>query len=378
VSTQVETPPALERAREAARALAAAAPEVDRDAAFPAASVAALAEAGLLAAAVPERLGGGGLDPASMAAVSRALARGCTSTAMVWAMHQVQLACVAEHCRGEQRLEELLTGLAAENGLIASVTSEVGVGGDLRSSKAACEDDCDHVRLEKDAPTVSYGAHAAAFLISARRGPESAPGDQVLALATASQSQLRQKAEWNTMGMRGTCSPPFKVEARLPAEQVLPVPFGEIAALTMVPLSHILWSAVWIGTAEEALARATAYLRKKNSSDGAGLVGASERLQMLDGLLAATVERYVTRVRPEGVATREFNVLVNNLKLAASTLSLEIATEALEVCGMAGYAEGSPFSISRIIRDLYSARLMISNSRLVETNAIALLLERYG
>jgi acyl-CoA dehydrogenase len=377
MATRIEKPPVLARAHEAAEALAATATEVDRDAAFPAASVEALAETGLLAAALPERLGGGGLDPASMAAVARALARGCTSTAMIWAMHQVQLACVAEHCGGERRLEELLTGLAVEDGLVASVTSEVGVGGDLRASKAACERDGDRVRLLKDAPTVSYGAHAAAFLISARRGPDSAPGDQVLALATASEARLRQKAEWNTMGMRGTCSPPFQVEASLRAEQVLPVPFGEIATVTMVPLSHILWSAVWIGTAEEALARATGYLRKKNSADGAGLVGASERLQMLDGLLAATVERYVTRVRPEGVATREFHVLVNNLKLAASTLSLEIATEALEVCGMAGYAESSPFSLSRIVRDLYSARLMISNSRLIETNAVALLLERY-
>jgi acyl-CoA dehydrogenase len=99
---------------------------------------------------------------------------------------------------------------------------------------------------------------------------------------------------------------------------------------------------------------------------------------MLDGFLATTVERYVTQVRPEGVASRGFNLLINNLKLAASTLTLEIATEALEVCGMAGYAEGGSFSISRIIRDLYSARLMISNSRLVETNSMALLLERYG
>ena len=78
-----------------------------------------------------------------------------------------------------------------------------------------------------------------------------------------------------------------------------------------------------------------------------------------------------------GDATREFGVLVNNLKLAASTLTVEIASEALEICGMAGYAEGTPFSISRLLRDLFSARLMIANSRLEETNATSLLLERY-
>lgn len=376
---QMTPPSALARARDVAPALAATAGEVDREAAFPAASVAALAEAGLLAAAAPDRLGGLELDPVQLAGVARALARGCASTAMVWAMHQIQLACIAEHDGGEARLEEMLEGLISEDGLIASVTSEAGVGGDLRSSSAACEPDGEGVRLEKQATTISYGKHAAAFLITARRGPDSPAGDQVLVLATASQARLEQKAEWDTMGMRGTCSPPFSIEARLPASQVLPVPFAEIAALTMVPLSHILWSAVWIGSAEEALSRATAYLRKKgaNPVGGAGLVRASERLQMLDALLASAVARYASQLQSGGAATREFGVLANNLKLAASTLSVEIATEALEICGMAGYAERSPLSISRILRDLYSARLMISNARLIETNSTSLLLEHY-
>lgn len=376
---EMAIPTALDRARDAAKPLAETAAEVDRDAVFPTASVAALADAGLLAAAAPDHLGGLDLDPGQLAAVARALARGCSSTAMVWAMHQVQLACLALHSGGESQLEERVAELVAGNGLIASVTSEAGVGGDLRSSNAACEASADGVRLEKSATTVSYGTHAAAFLITARRTPDSAAGDQVLVLATAAQSRLEQKAEWNTMGMRGTCSPPFLIEARLPASQILPVPFAEIAALTMVPLSHILWSAVWIGTAEEALARATGYLRKKGGASGpnVGLVRASQRLQMLDGLLTATVDHYASRVRADGVATREFSVLANNLKLAASTLTVDIATEALEICGMAGYVESSPLSISRILRDLYSARLMISNARLTETNSTSLLLERY-
>jgi acyl-CoA dehydrogenase len=374
---EMRAPAALDRAREAADTLAVEAAVVDRDAVFPVASVAALAEAGLLAAAAPARLDGLDLDPGGQAGVARALARGCCSTAMVWAMHQVQLACLAQHSGGEPPLEEMLSELIAGDGLIASVTSEAGVGGDLRSSRAACETSGNEVRLEKNATTVSYGTHAAAFLITARRRPDSAAGDQVLVLATAAQSRLQQQAAWDTMGMRGTCSPPFSIEARLPAAQILPVPFAEIAALTMVPLSHILWSAVWIGCAEEALARATAYLRKKGGpATNAGLVRASQRLQMLDGLLATTAERF-SRVRADGVATREFGVLANNLKLAASTLTVEIAAEALEICGMAGYVESSPLSIARILRDLYSARLMVSNSRLVETNSTSLLLERY-
>jgi acyl-CoA dehydrogenase len=376
-STEASTQP-LQRARDVLEVLRAEAGRVDREAAFPELSVAALRSAGLLGVAAPTRLSQPGLGTAALAGIGRTLARGCSSTAMIWAMHQVQVACVARH-GGSPGLDRLLAALLEDGGLIASVTSEVGVGGDLRHSRAACEPDGDGVVLRKEAPTISYGAHAAAFLITARRSPDAAAGDQVLVLALGRQTKTEQGRAWDTMGMRGTCSPPFAIEATVPVEQILTDPFAEIAALTMVPLSHILWSAVWIGIAEEALARATACLRKKGDRAGAGeaLVGASTRLQMLDALLRETIDRYERKVLASGVATREFGILVNNLKLAASTLTVEIATEALEVCGMAGYAESGPSSVSRLLRDLYSARLMISNSRLAETNATSLLLERY-
>ena len=49
---------------------------------------------------------------------------------------------------------------------------------------------------------------------------------------------------------------------------------------------------------------------------------------------------------------------------------------ALEVCGMAGYAEAGPLSVARQLRDLYSARLMIGNERLLAANARLRLLKR--
>jgi acyl-CoA dehydrogenase len=378
-STQTALASAVDRARGAAKTLAEGADAVDRESIFPREGIAALAEADLLAGAAPQRYGGADLSVEELAAIARILGRACGSTAMVWAMHQVQVACIATHNGGEATVEEMLTELIASGGLIASVTSEVGVGGDLRRSHAALQQDGEESRLEKQAPTVSYAADAAAFLVTARRSPEASEGDQVLALVKDEQVRVEQLAAWDMMGMRGTCSPPCAIAARFPTTQVLPVPFGDIAALTMVPLSHILWSAVWIGAAEEALARATAMLRKKETSSPgpAGIVRASQRLQMLDGLLRTTIDHYTSKVLPTGQATREFGVLANNLKLSASTFSVDIATEALEICGMAGYAEAGPFSISRILRDLFSARLMISNARLVDTNALSLLLERY-
>ena len=61
--------------------------------------------------------------------------------------------------------------------------------------------------------------------------------------------------------MRGTQSLGFTLETVGAAEQVLPVPFADIASQTMLPTSHVLWTSLWLGLASDAVARARAYIR---------------------------------------------------------------------------------------------------------------------
>ncbi|MFI7230570.1 acyl-CoA dehydrogenase family protein [Nonomuraea angiospora] len=362
--------------------IASHADQVDKDAVFPEASISALTQTGLFKAALPEHLGGLGLDTPAMAEIGRTLGRACGSTAMIWAMHQVQVACVARHLGPEGgSAAKLLASIVGGGGLVASVTTELGVGGNLRESRASCVVRGDRVRLTKDAPTVSYALMADAFLITARRNPGAAPGDQVLVLATKDQTELQNVGEWNVMGMRGTRSPGCRIVVDVAADQVITTPFAEVAARTMVPLSHILWSSVWIGIAEEAADRAIRRLRhtRRNGKQDAGadarLAFIGERLDALDGLLRLVMHNYETEA---GQPTTDLSIQVNNLKLAASTETVKIAETALEICGMPGYQEHSESSVARMLRDLYSARLMISNSRLLETNSTAMLMRRYG
>ena len=71
--------------------------------------------------------------------------------------------------------------------LIASITSEVGTGGDMGKSVAAVSEagTDGYASFEKQAPTVSYGPYADAFLTTVRRSPEAEPGDQVAVLTRA-------------------------------------------------------------------------------------------------------------------------------------------------------------------------------------------------
>lgn len=375
-------PPDATRHVAAARAVATevAAPhanDVDRRAAFPAETIAALARARLLAAVVPREAGGLGLDVPTLVRVASTLARGCGASAMIWAMHQLQLACLVRHGgMAVPVLADLLGTLVADDLLLASVTSEKGSGSDIFRSHAAVERAGPGCRLRKDAPTVSYGRQAGAFLISARRDPDAAPNDQVAVVVRRDQVVLEQLGGWNPMGMRGTCSPPLRIDARFDPAQILPDPFGVVAARTLVPLSQILWSAVWLGLATEALSRAARSVRSRsrrspNTVPDRRLAQADQLLTGLEAQLDDAVRLYQAAADGDVPHDERFKTRMNALKLAASTTTVRVAQLALGVCGISGYLEEGPFSVARLLRDLYSAQVMVSNDGLLDANAAA-------
>ena len=373
--------------REIAEGVAAGvADAVDRENRFPSEAVDALRDANALSAFVPSSYGGGGVGFGELAGACFELARACSATGMIFAMHQIQVGCITRHGGGTEPFDAYLTALVAEQRLIASVTTEAGVGGDLRSSVAAAEADGNDVVFEKKAPTVSYGAHADDFLTTMRRAPDADPGDQVLVLTHAAQTELEPAGSWDSLGMRGTCSPGFVVRARAPKEQILPAPFARIAVETMVPFSHLLWGHVWLGIATAAYDRARAFVRAQAESAGTA-TPATRRLSALAvelnamraELRAATDEYSAMITSPQGAEdahTVGYAVRINMLKISASERAPAICTGALSICGMAGYKNDTPFSIGRHLRDTLSGALMIANERIHTTNAALLLVHK--
>ena len=114
---------------------------VDREARFPHEAIAALREERMLGALVPRELGGRGATIAEVGAVCETLGRYCASTAMIYAMHQIEVACLVRHGLSVPFFRRYLAELAEREWLIASATSEIGVGGDLRRSVCAVERD---------------------------------------------------------------------------------------------------------------------------------------------------------------------------------------------------------------------------------------------
>jgi len=149
--------------------LAVHAADVDRNARFPKEAFAALRHAKLLSAYVPTDFGGMGLNIVQIGQICEALGQYCGSSAMIYAMHCIQVACVVHHARDSSYYRDYLWELVADQRLMASATTEIGTGGDLRSSVCAIEVSGKQFKLTKKAPVISYGETADDILVTCRR-----------------------------------------------------------------------------------------------------------------------------------------------------------------------------------------------------------------
>ena len=358
--------------------------EVDRDGRFPSEAMAALREARLLAAYVPRDLGGMGLDLGRIAKICETLGQYDGSVAMIYAMHQIQVACLVHHAAQTRYFRGYLRDVATDQRLIASATTEIGTGGDLRSSVCALEADGERFEVVKKAPVISYGAEADDILVTCRRTAKSPASDQVAALVRRDGYRLEQVSGWDALGFRGTSSAGFVLRASGSMEQVLPAPFSDVLARTMHPVSHILWSSLWLGIATDALNRAHACMlaRRGPGAPPAAplrLAEAQSMLQNMRGNIALELADY-ERVRASRPGTLEesfdFAIRINNLKLACSTLVVDIVSRAMLICGIEGYRNDSRFSLSRHLRDAYGAAVMVNNDRIADHNATMLMSQR--
>jgi acyl-CoA dehydrogenase len=357
--------------------------DVDRAGRIPEETIRALRVERLMGLLVPARFGGAGGSIAQAASLCHALGQSCGSSAMIYAMHQIQVACLVAHGTESAWHRTLMHRLCDEQLLLGSVTSEVGTGGNIHASICAVEENDGRAQLEKAATTISYGACADALLITARRNPQAAASDQAMVVAMRNDYTLVKTSDWDAMGMRGTCSEGFTLRFAGSGAQILPAPFADIAGQTMLPVSHLLWASVWLGIATDAITRARAYLRQQVRRQGnismmtSRLARGTGLLQLMRSRLSQALRDYDTIFPASGVELPlGLTAEMNSLKTSLSELCLEATRHAFMVCGIHGYKNGSPFSLGRHLRDLMSAPLMINNDRMLESTGNLLLMQR--
>jgi acyl-CoA dehydrogenase len=371
-----------QRTAAVASVAAAEAEQVDRDARFPQTAIDTARQQRLLGIQIPLQFGGDGASIPEIAEMCYTLGRACASTAMIFAMHQTKVACLVRHGTGSNWHEALMRRVATEQMLLASSTTEGQNGGNIRFSSAAVEHAGSEISLVRNATVISYGAQADGIVSIARRANDAAGSDQVLLAMTRDDYTLEKSLEWETLGMRGTCSAGFELKFNGTSAQIFPESYDKIHAQTMTPVAHLSWSSAWAGIAAASVERAQAFIRKAARGAGgqmppgaAHFTAAKRSLAKLRAMIAANLDTYTAHEHDErALSSLDFQSQINLLKVEASELAVETVMHSMRACGLSGYRNDGDFSVGRHLRDVLSAPIMINNDRILANIATASLM----
>jgi indole-3-acetate monooxygenase len=342
---------ASEIARDIAPRIAAGAEATDHDA-YVADNMALLREAGLMEAGVPAELGGGGADIDELAAMLRALAHSCGSTALAFSMHTHQVAIPAWRWKhqGIAAMEPLLRRIAAERLHLLSSGGSDWVGG---SGKAEKVEGGYRVTARK---IFTSGAPGGNLLMTGAVLESEGEAPMVLHFALPMNApQVTVLDTWRTLGMRGTGSHDVQIDGYFVPDAAVALkrkagewhPLFQIIGTIAIPLVY----AVYLGVAEAA--RDIAIGLAKRKTPGRHAVELAGRMDTeLTGARIAHASM-MAAVRRNAPSAQSINEVMMGRALTARH-AIAAVDHAMELAGGAGFYRAA--GLERRFRDIQGAR----------------------
>jgi alkylation response protein AidB-like acyl-CoA dehydrogenase len=337
--------------------VAAEAPNVDQQGAFPERSVKALADAGLLGAMSAPEVGGLGLGFRGTAAIVERLARECGSTAMVVCMHYCGAAVLEAHAPDEVR-----RAAATGRHLSTLAFSEAGSRSHFWAPVSTARRDGNSVLLDARKSWVTSASKATAYVWSSRPLQADA-GLSTIWLVDREAPGLRVQAPFDGLGLRGNDSSAVSANGVRVAETAMLGADGkgfDVMMETVLPLFNVLNAACSAGIMDAVVQRTAQH-------------ASSVRYADLDATLAdlPTIRNYIARMRvaadmaktllsdtiaalDAGRADAMLRVL--SCKASAGEAAVEVVETAMRVCG--GSAFRKDLAIERYFRDAHAAGVM--------------------
>lgn len=346
------------------QALAATAAEVDRDGRFPAESLDALREAGLLGLGVGERFGGPGGSARAIARAIEQVAGACGSTGMIYTMHvvatQTLQACTPDD---DGPLAEAMRAIGVGEHLTTIAFSETGTRSHFWAQLSTTTRDGATVSIEADKSWVTAAEHADSYITSVRAPGATDPLVTELYLVEAGTPGIEIRGHFDGLGMRGNGSSPVGFRGvQVDLDRRLGDQEGGFAVMmsTTLPWFVLGCAACCVGLSGAALelaaAHASATRLEHEDSSLADLPTIRARLgnakvrHLQARALLYEVAGQIEAEAPEA----QLGVLA--LKAAAAEMAIEVTDAAMRVCGGAAYSRQLP--LERLFRDARAASVM--------------------
>ena len=335
---------------------------VDEQASFPAETLAALREQGLLGLTVPRELGGLGTGPGTFVAVAEELAIGCPSSAMIFVMHVSATQAIASSKTLRDR-DDILREIARGAHLTTLAFSERGSRSQFWAPVSRLEENNGHYVTSAEKSWVTAAGHADSYVSTAQKPNASSPLESTVYFVRTGTEGVRVTQSFNGLGLRGNDSSPVALDrVTVTRENLISEPGnGPTTILQVVlPWFAIGTAAMANGICRAAVARTAEHLSKTGFDHTGGLLRdlpnlrarlaqMSVRTDQSRALLGYTVAHLE---QPSEITP----LYVLEARLAALEAAVDVTDLAMKACGGAAFSRH--LQVERYFRDARAGWVM--------------------
>lgn len=335
----------------------------DREAAWPAPAMRALAEAGLMGLNVPRHAGGMGQGMEGLVSIARVLAHESPSAALCFGMHCVGAATIAAKATPWQT-ESFLEPIAAGEHITTLALSEPGSGADFYIPETRLLDDGQHYVVKGVKSFVTNGGHADSYVISTVAAEKGADEGVFSAIVVEEGTPGMEWGDvWRGLGMRGNSSRTVELAGvRVPRTNLLGEEGDQLWYMFEVVTPYFLaaMAGTYLGIAEAAVEIAAEHLGSRRRSHTGELLGAHPRLASELGSMWIQLESarqlVFSAARKADAGAPDALPGVLACKAAASAASVDLTNRAMTLVGGIGYRENG--RLGRLLRDARASHVM--------------------
>ncbi len=332
-------------------ALAPNAARWDEASIFPKEVLAEAGELGFMGMYTPENAGGLGMSRLDASLIVEELAKGCTATAAFLTIHNMATNMVGKYC-SQEIIDQWCPDLVMGSKLASYCLTEPGAGSDAASLRTSAELDGDHYVVNGAKVFISGAGETDVLVVMLRTGGPGPKGISALLIPADAQGVSYGKKEdkmgWNAQPTRMVTFDNVRVPVshRLGEE-------GQGFAIAMEGLDggRINIATCSIGTAQQALEEAVAYVQERKQFDTAIAEFQATQFKLADMLTELVAARQMVRLAASKLDNKDSqaSTYCAMAKRFATDVGFNVCNDALQLYGGYGYIKEYP--MERHVRD---------------------------
>ncbi len=331
--------------------LAPGAAEWDATCHFPKDVLAQAGELGFMGMYTPEEAGGLALPRLDASLIVEELSKGCTATAAFITIHNMATSMVGKYC-SQSVIDEWCPDLVMGSKLASYCLTEPGAGSDAASLRTTAEIDGDDYVVNGSKVFISGAGETDVLVVMLRTGGPGPKGISALLIPAdaegVSYGKKEEKMGWNAQPTRAISFDNVRVPVanRLGSE-------GQGFAIAMEGLDggRINIATCSIGTAQQALEEATAYVLERKQFDTVIADFQATRFTLADMLTELVAARQMVRLAASKLDNNDpqASTYCAMAKRFATDVGFKVCNDALQLHGGYGYMKEYP--LERHVRD---------------------------